>query len=365
MTCIHGLRAPLLGLRLRPSRQDGGLIVAIVISGLCALGYLASLMPRLGGSVADLVLSIAVGLAPLPVLLVVVLAIDQLTPKPRLNLVFAFAWGGGIALLAAAVLTKASGGGTATTPLFEEMAKGAALLWLLWWRRHAITSLTVGIVYAAMAGLGFATVENVTLYLTAFARGGHGDVLTMVVHHGLGMGIAHPLCASLAGLGIAYAVIARGGTRFPIALASCAGAVLLHILWNDTVFSASHLPAGQKQAYVVCAAVVLVLTAVIVLEHRLLVATIGRHLLLYRATGLVTPDDIAMLSSGRARWQTLHQARTPSARRAMADYQRAATELVILHQRAERDNVPPNDHDRDERLAVMTQARARLRAAAL
>ncbi|MFD1934783.1 MULTISPECIES: PrsW family intramembrane metalloprotease [Nonomuraea] len=356
------LRAPLPGLRLRPPGRDGGLIVAIVISALCASGHLAWLMTRTGGTLTDLALPLAVALAPLPVLLVVVLAIDQLTPKVRLNLVFAFAWGGGVAFLAATVLTRSTAGGAA--PLFEEMAKGTALLWLMWWRRSAITSLTAGIVHAAMAGLGFATVENVVHYLAAFAQGGRDDLLTMIVQRGLGMGIAHPLCASLMGLGIAYAVVARGGTRLPIALATCAGAVLLHILWKDAVFSATGAD-GRKQAYVVCAAVVLVLTAVIVTEHRRLVAAIGRHLPRYQDTGAVTSDDVDMLSSGRGRWQALHQVRTPPARRAMADYQRAATELVILHQRAERDNVRPGVRDRDDRLAVMTEARARLRASAL
>lgn len=345
------------------------MVAVMVISVLCAVGYLGSLVPSHGATVADLALGLAAGLAPLPVLLGVVLAVDQLAQKPRLHLAFAFAWGAGTALVASVVVTGwlAPDGLAVLTPAVEEVAKGAVLGWLLWRRKGAITTLTDGIVYAAMAGLGFATVESAGHHLAVFARGGQGDLLHAFVQHGLGSGIAHPLWSALLGLGVGYAAVSRTRTSVLIVPLYGAAAVLLHSLWNHAILSAptGHAPvAGERAVSVACAAAVIVLAGAITAEHRGLVAAIGRHLPRYQPTGLVTPRDIAMLSSPHGRWQALHHARRLGAGPAMAAYQRAATELVLLSRQAERGAAPPGDQVA-ERLAAMSQARAALRAAAL
>ncbi|WP_440099953.1 hypothetical protein [Streptosporangium sp. H16] len=57
--------------------------------------------------------------------------------------------------------------------------------------------------------------------------------------------------------------------------------------------------------------------------------------------------------------QARRWARGIGAGRAMSDYQQAATELVMLHQRAERDGTGPGDlaAERDALLAVMARSR--------
>jgi hypothetical protein len=69
------------------------------------------------------------------------------------------------------------------------------------------------------------------------------------------------------------------------------------------------------------------------------VGLIRHDLPAYAGTGLVTSDDIAMLSSLRARRQARNWARARggmAAAAAMSDYQLAATELAMLHGKAAR-----------------------------
>ena len=65
---------------------------------------------------------------------------------------------------------------------------------------------------------------------------------------------------------------------------------------------------------------------------------------MYAATGLVTPQDVQMLGNIALRRRARQWARMAGgshAARAMGDYQLAATELALLHQRAERGVAEP------------------------
>ena len=80
------------------------------------------------------------------------------------------------------------------------------------------------------------------------------------------------------------------------------------------------------------------LIAVVVADRRRIVRLIRRFLPAYQASGLITEPELQMLCSLRER----HAARTWARRvggrgaaRAMTDYQLAATELALVHQRAE------------------------------
>ena len=75
-----------------------------------------------------------------------------------------------------------------------------------------------------------------------------------------------------------------------------------------------------------------------------MVGLIRRYLPAYEATGLVTPSDITMLASLRERRRARNWARSTggmAAAAAMSDYQLAATELALLHAKAERGVVSP------------------------
>ncbi|MFF3442537.1 PrsW family intramembrane metalloprotease [Streptosporangium sp. NPDC002721] len=370
--------------RVLPPRPGRGLIAALAVSGICVLIAMGIVLAN--GGPAGFGVSFALGLAPLPILLAAVLALDRLEPEPRLNLLFAFAWGAGIAVVLGVVLEL---GGTlvlvrafdvgeraaetvtlvAVAPVVEEALKGAALLWLIWRCRREIDGPTDGIIYASMVGLGFAAVENMVYYSAAFTEAGTEGAVGLFVLRGLVSPLGHPLFTSMIGLGVAYAVTSRRRGAFLAVPLGYLGAVLLHGLWNGTS-ALDSLPA-LGAAYLLELVVICALVVVTVRERRRLVAMMSVYLPAYLPTGLVTPYDIGMLGSLGTRRQARRWARGIGAGRAMSDYQQAATELVMLHQRAERDGTAPGNPgglgnpgdlgglaaERDALLAVMARSR--------
>ncbi|MET7465480.1 PrsW family intramembrane metalloprotease [Nonomuraea sp. NPDC005501] len=360
------LRPPLLVQR-RPSKV---LLIGLVVSSALALVVLAVLL-RSGGPVG-FGLSLLLALAPLPVLLAAVLSLDRLEPEPKLHLAFAFAWGAGVAIVLGVALTLAGQalfssagygaqvvdamGTVFLAPVIEEALKGSALLLLLR-RRREIDGLTDGIVYASMAGLGFAAVENVGYYLSAFLRSGVDATVQLFVMRGLIDPLGHPVYTSMIGLGVAYALTRRGPARYAMIPLGYLAAVVLHALWNGT---ASLRSLGWlATAYLVIMAALVLLVVVTVRERRQLLARMGAYLPAYQYTGLVTPPDLAMLGSLAGRRRARRWAGRAGLGRAMSDYQHAATELTMLHLRAEREGMEPVRFaaERDALLGAMASAR--------
>ncbi|MFI6321830.1 PrsW family intramembrane metalloprotease [Nonomuraea sp. NPDC050556] len=338
------------------------MIIVLVVSGLCALLTLAGVV--LSGSLAGAGLSALLGVAPVPVLLAGVLALDRLEPEPRLNLVVTFVWGAGAAVLLAIVgqliggaFFASLGYGTQAVqgvsmivlaPLTEEAFKGAILLLLLR-RRTEIDGLTDGIIYAAMSAIGFATMENVLYYLQSFQAGGAGGAAQTFLLRGVIDPLGHPIYTSMLGIGIAYAVTRRGAWRFVAIPLGYAGAVFLHGFWNGMAFLNS-LP-GLALSYVVVLVAGGCLVAVTVRERQVLVSRISHYLPGYG----VAPQDVTMLGSLRSRREARRWARRAGVGRQMADFQQAATELAMLHQRTEREHLDPRTftEERDALLAAM------------
>ncbi|WP_327090667.1 PrsW family intramembrane metalloprotease [Nonomuraea sp. NBC_01738] len=356
---------------LRPpapvARPSKALIIGLGVSS--ALAALVLTIMLLSGGPAGFGLSFALALVPLPVLLAAILGLDRLEPEPRLHLAFAFAWGAGVAIVFGIVLTLAgqavvSGfgygdkvaedvGTVLLAPVIEEGLKGCALLLLLR-RRREIDGLTDGIIYAGMTGLGFAVIENVGYYLGSFGEGGLVGAMETFVLRGLISPLGHPVYTSLIGIGAAYAALHRRYWAIPLGYL---GAVFLHFLWNGSATSAS---LGLfALAYVVIMAVIVVLVLVTVRERRALVARMATVLPAYAQTGLITPQDITMLSTLRARRHARRWSRKSGYGSAMADYQQAATELTMLHLRGERERMDLTEFagQRDALLTHMAAAR--------
>jgi RsiW-degrading membrane proteinase PrsW (M82 family) len=359
------LRPP--GLAQRPSKA---LLICLVISSVLAVVVLAFML--LSGGPVGFGLSALLSVAPLPVLLAAVLSLDRLEPEPKLNLAVAFAWGAGVAIVLGIALTIAgqalfARAGYATqavdrlgtvflAPVIEEALKGSALLLLLS-RRREIDGLTDGIVYASMAGLGFALVENVGYYLTAYGHDGVGAAVQLFVIRGLIDPLGHPIYTSMTGLGVAYALTRRGPARFAAIPLGYLGAVFLHGLWNGTA-TLNSLP-WLGIAYLVIMAALVSLVVVTVRERKQLLGRMGHYLPGYQPTGLITPNDVTMLRTLPTRRAARKWARKAGLGRAMSDYQQAATELTLLHQRAEREGAEPARFcaERDALLGVMARAR--------
>jgi RsiW-degrading membrane proteinase PrsW (M82 family) len=355
-----------------PGRAPVGLIVGLVISSACALAALG-LDAVTGG--AGFGVGLVMAILPVPLLVALVLVLDRLEPEPWRNLVFAFMWGAGVAVLGALILNTAGlvyvtgplfGGekghfisAAVGAPLIEESLKGSVLFGLLWFRRNELDGLTDGIVYAAMVALGFAMMENITYYIRAFDAGGAQSLQTVFIMRGVISPLGHPLFTSMTGLGVAYAATHRGAGRTLAPVAGLLGAMLLHGMWNgSTHFGLS----GLGLVYLIDLGILIALIVIVVRERKRTVQLIARYLPLYMPTGLVTSQDVEMLGRlssrrGARRWARLVGGHT--AARAMGDYQLAATELALLHQRAERGVAEPSwfEQRRGSLLQLMQLAR--------
>ncbi len=363
-----------------PGRPGPGLVIGIAAGLACALIVLGiDLLQSFASarhSAAPFLIALPLALLPVPLLIALVLLLDRLEPEPRGNLVLCFAWGAGIAALLAAIINTAgllfitqpelgkSNGefisATFGAPLVEETLKGMILFWLLWRRRQEFDGPTDGIMYAAMAGLGFAMTENIGYYISALVQpqvGGAELLGFTFVFRGLLSPFAHPAFTAMTGIGVAYAAThRRGGWAVGAGLL---GAVTLHGLWNG--LSKIGL-AGIAAAYVLVAWVLIVLVAVVVADRRRTVRLIWRFLPAYQASGVITEADLRMLSTLRGRRAARLRARSTGGRtvaRAVIDYQLAATELALVHQRAERGviDVPVFDGRCRDLLALMAMAR--------
>jgi protease PrsW len=363
-----------------PGRARAGITAGIVAAIGCAIAVLGAdalqSVNAAGHSVAPFLIALPLALLPVPFLIGCVLLLDRLEPEPRINLILAFAWGAGVAALLAAVINTAGlvyvtqpelGSGTGEyvsatfgAPVVEESLKGLILIILLWRRRQELDGPTDGIIYAAMVGLGFAMMENIGYYIGALVRPEVGGVRLLeatFVLRGVLSPLAHPIFTSMTGLGVAYAAThARGRWAVPAGLVT---AMLLHGMWNG--LSAFGF-GGLALAYAILACVLAGLIGVLIADRRRIVRLIWRFLPVYEPTGLVTEADLRMLSTLRARQAARRWARAAGgagAARAMQDYQLAATELALLHLRAQRGIIEPGQFEarRRDLLGLMGVAR--------
>ncbi|SEG65163.1 Membrane proteinase PrsW, cleaves anti-sigma factor RsiW, M82 family [Thermomonospora echinospora] len=354
-----------------PGRPPVGLILGLIVSTLCALVVLGALA-WFGG--AGFVAALLLAVLPIPPLIALVLALDRLEPEPPRTVALAFMWGAGVAVLGALVLNTAGMiyvtvpifgeteghfvSATVGAPLVEETLKGAVLFGLLWFRRNEIDGFADGLIYAAMVGLGFAMMENITYYMRALEEGGTGQLTAVFVLRGVIAPLSHPLFTSMLGLGVAWSATHRRG-RVVAPVLGLLAAMVLHGLWNG---SAALGAAGLVVVYGLDFCLLLVLIVIVLLERRGIVQRIERYLPMYEGTGLVTPQDVRMLgrlSSRRAARRWARATGGPMAARAMSDYQLAATELALLHKRAERGVADPAwlAQRRDALLGLMAVAR--------
>ncbi len=360
----------------KPGHRSVGLGIGIAVSVACAFGMLAYLLWAgldTGGidGVVGFALSVVAAVIPVTFLIPLVLLLDRLEPEPTSMLAFAFLWGAGVAVVASLLLNTMGmelyavpvfGPDTGVilstaviAPVVEESAKGIVLLILLWRRRHEIDSYTDGVTYAAMVAIGFAFSENAMYFLTSFFE--EGLFFTFVLR-GLVVPLGHPIYTAMVGIGVAYAATHQGRARLIAPFAGWLAAVVLHAGWNTaTTFGWT----GFAIAYALLFGVLVVVVAAAALDRSRQVGAIASHLPQYVPTGLVTENDVRMLSSvtGRrlARRWAAHNA-GHRGRTAMRDYQLAATELALLHQRMDRGVARPKpEKRRDQFLALMHVAR--------
>ena len=325
--------------------------LGLAVAGLIVLGTIEA---RSGPVPFSLGLLLA--LLPVPLLAFGVLGLDRYEPEPVRLLLFAFVWGATAAALVALLLNTADllalrallDNSTANylsaslgAPVIEECAKGAVILGLLRRRHHELDGPIDGIVYAGLVGLGFAMTENVLYYSAAAMHSGVHGLLGTFLLRGVISPFLHPMFTAATGIGLGYAAIARSRAgRVVPPVIGLAVAMLLHGIWNAA--------ATEHHTVIVYLSVMLpVFVAILVVasvEGRRMQSLLNRVLPTYARAGWLRPPDVVMLTSIGARHRARQAVRSVAGRRAergMRDFQAAATELALLHDRAERRQVEP------------------------
>ena len=245
--------------------------------------------------------------------------------------------------------------------LLAQTLSGVVLLALLASRRTEIDGAHDGVVYASMTGLGFALVANLYAYSEAW-NAGASALVEEFARRGVAGPLFQALFTSMIGLGIAYAASRRTGGYLAIAVGWLA-AVALDALWNHSVATRG---TSLLVTYLILAAAVIAVIVVVVIDRQRVVAMITMALPDFEHPEVVMVADVRMLASLRMRrlgrqWARLNLG--VDGRRAMAQYQLAATELAMACNRNSfgRTTEEAYARHRDDSLDLMRAAAAVVR----
>jgi len=119
-------------------------------------------------------------------------------------------------------------------PVVEEVAKFLVVKWTAYGRKEFDEPVD-GMVYAAAAALGFASVENIVYVVSGWLESGTGAAFYVMAGRSILSVPAHALFSSLWGLALGWQK-GRGGARpVLIVMASLLGAMVMHGLFNYLV----------------------------------------------------------------------------------------------------------------------------------
>lgn len=353
-----GFPAPVVRPPTRRGVPGVGAIVLVAVLGVLAL--LAVVVVGLSVGPAALPAAGLLALVPLAGVLLAIRWVDRWEPEPWVALAVAFGWGASVSVLVALVLNTgvmlalvATGsdaaavdvvGATVVAPVVEETIKAlGVLLVLLAWRR-SFDGPVDGLVYAATVAAGFAFVENILYFGTTITESAaHADaeaaVATVFVLRAVMSPFAHVVFTACTGLALGLAARSRSPYAWTWALPlGLLGAIALHALWNGSAVMSTE--RGWFGLYVtVQVPIFLVVVGLVVWLRRREGALVRDRLLDYADRGLFAPSELAMLASLRERRRARTWAATrggSAGRRAMRDYQHAATRLAYHRQRVVR-----------------------------
>jgi RsiW-degrading membrane proteinase PrsW (M82 family) len=190
-------------------------------------------------------------IVPVPLYLVLVLWIDRYEAEPPWMLATAFFWGALVAVFFAFLINTASGlvvtlatnsmraghtfGAVISAPIVEETSKALILFIFFWWKKDEFDGVIDGIVYAALAGLGFAMTENIQYYGKAVMEAGGGGLTLVFILRGALAPFSHPLFTSLTGIGLGLARQTRNMAVKVIAPPlGLMAAISMHSIWNGS-----------------------------------------------------------------------------------------------------------------------------------
>ncbi len=334
---------------LSRQRSATGAPIAVLIG----LGIVAAVVLLIEGAKHPVGLLIAVPLAAIAMAVVLsgYLWLDRWEPEPARLLLLAFLWGATVAIVASVVLELATsevlGKGFVLTlagPAIEEAAKGAFLLVMLTGsRRKEFDGVVDGLVYAGLAAIGFAFVEDIGYIAQSFGQGTDTTVAIVVLRLVMAP-FAHPLFSSMIGLGFGLAVSRpKSSSNWLYPFAGYLGAVALHALWNTSLLFGL---LGYLVVYLVIMVPAFLGVVLLARHHRRRERdVVNRQLPAMVYYRWITPAEAGWLASIAARRLWLRTVRRRSGHagvRALRGFQQAATELAFLRDRVQRNVGPPD-----------------------
>lgn len=299
---------------MRRPRRSTLVVSGLILAAAGVAGPLALLAIGLDTGPAGFIAGLLMAAVPVPFYMAFALWVDRFEPEPWGMLAISFIWGASIAVFLAMIFNGINEGifaaiagpanasammAVLSAPFVEELAKGAALLLLFFWRRDEFDNVTDGIVYASMIGLGFAMTENIHYYAQAFQQDGGAGAVTVFFLRGILGPFSHPLYTSMTGIGFGIARESRRrSTKWLAPLLGLAAAMLLHAIWNlSATFGAVFL--ATYVVLMVPAFVAVIVIAVVSLRREAKI--IRAHLECVVAERILSADDLAVVVSVRRR----------------------------------------------------------------
>jgi RsiW-degrading membrane proteinase PrsW (M82 family) len=338
--------------------------VAMIVLGLGALA-IAVLIVLTGGPVASLVTTLLAAIS-FPILILVLFWLDRYEPEPARYRLAAIGWGAVVAVALSVVAEELlfAVPGTSTfidtaiiAPMVEEAGKGLFLVVVVIFRRAQIHGLLDGLIYGALAGVGFAFVEDIVYYLSSLEAG--ALPITFFLRGVMGP-FAHPLFTSAFGIGVGIAVTTRRpALRVLAPILGYLGSVVMHGVWNGSVFW------GGDGFFFAYAVIILPLLAVVLAvaiwarsrEGKMLATALAQT----AAMGWIRPEEIRWIARLSDRMSARAYAKRiggKQAAEALHEYQQTMTQIAFLHSRAVNQNAP---RDINERMNALLQRAAALR----
>jgi RsiW-degrading membrane proteinase PrsW (M82 family) len=229
--------------------------------------------------------------------------LDRHEKEPLPLLLIAFLWGAlPGALVAVAARFFVAG---VIAPVITESIKAAAIWYIFTRYRREFDDILDGIVYGALAGMGFSMTTNLLTYVFGFLFGGFDFLGASVVLNGIAFGLNEAYYGAVIGVGFGISrwTADRRQRRFA-PLVALAMAIVLHLFtefWRD-------LAVGDRRGLVIIPflatwAGVLAIVAIAFLSIRRETETIRTHLKAEVERGTLTPNEFFYLSTPARRSQ--------------------------------------------------------------
>lgn len=174
--------------------------------------------------------------------------LDHYEKEPWWLLALAFVWGAAPAivlslafemLLEIPISVLGSGlayevaGSSLVAPAVEEVAKGLVVFGVLVFMRREIDNVLDGIVYGAMAGLGFAFTENLFYFTGSLLEGGWGAWAGVLFMRAVIFGLNHAFFTGVTGGALGYARLSNKAiTQVFVPILGLGGAIIFHSIHN-------------------------------------------------------------------------------------------------------------------------------------